>query len=125
MHKPLSVVIALSYTIVLAVLSLVSLGNIPDLAPSFSDKVFHFCSYALLCFVWYRALKNYSNSKKTTLLFWASIIAIVFGIIIEVLQGDITETRSADLKDVIANFLGIAFTVAMLCFRNKLDVKKE
>ena len=51
-----------------------------------------------------------------------AIISLIFGIIIELLQGAFTTTRQADIKDVAANFTGtlIACTVLIL-FRKRLQ----
>ena len=43
----------------------------------------------------------------------------IYGIIIEILQGAITDNRQADLSDVFANFFGIAFAVALFIIATK------
>ena len=46
------------------------------------------------------------------------ISAIVFGIIIEVLQGVLTKNRQADVYDVIANSAGALFALIIIFWLN-------
>ena len=123
MLKKNILLISLLYSISLAGLSLIKLEDVPDYVPSFSDKIFHFLAYALLTIFWYFALVFHFKLKNTTSLILAAIASITFGIIIEVLQGEITETRAADLNDVFANLLGVIIAVILLILKNKFEVK--
>jgi VanZ family protein len=52
-------------------------------------------------------------------LIYASVISVAFGIIIEVLQEILTETRSADLLDVLANSLGVLIAACSLLLKKQ------
>lgn len=111
---------ALFYTIALAVLSLLSSDSMPEVEVEYADKIGHAIAYALLCFIWYLALKS---NKLANAILKAAAIAIIYGIILEVLQGTLTEGRTLDVYDVLANCIGVGFISAILIIRNKTHVK--
>lgn len=108
--------LAVSWTIIIALLSLIKFDvELQDL--SFiqgKDKVVHFIFYFLFVFFWSLAL--YKKDLKLKILF----IAILYGMIIEVLQDAITATRTSDLYDVLANSLGALVAYIFL----KKNIKK-
>ena len=120
MLKKILLVIALLYTIALAVLSLLSSDDLPDVEVEYVDKFVHTIAYALLCLLWYSVLKSFKFSKA---LLVAAAIAIIYGIILEELQGTLTEGRTLDLYDVLANCIGVGFISSILIIRNKTQVK--
>ncbi|WP_147678300.1 VanZ family protein [Algibacter pacificus] len=116
--------IAVLYTGILVVACLMSLKNIPDVHVSHADKIFHFGAYAVFIILWYTALIFNVKLKKMKALLYVTIFAVVFGIIIEVLQGTMTDNRAMDVYDVVANTSG-AFIAAIILWRiNKIQVKK-
>jgi len=121
--KKQSLLISLLYSVALVVISFVKINDIEEYVPSFSDKIVHFFLYCFLTLVWYNAFINKFKCNHTASFIWAAIIAIAFGIIIEVLQGRLTNTRVSDLNDVLANLIGIILAVSLLIIKNKLDVK--
>jgi len=116
--------ISLIYSIVLISISLIKIGDLPNYVPSFSDKVVHFLLYCMLTILWYYTFIYRFKKKKITAYLFAAIFSITLGIIIEVLQGEVTQNRAADLNDVFANIFGIAFAEILLILKNKLDIKK-
>jgi len=77
---------------------------------SFTDKIFHFGAYILLTILWSRYLMLLDPSypiKKVLII--VAIILTTYGIIIEVLQTELTKNRVGEVEDVIANILGILF----------------
>jgi len=115
--------ISLIYSIALIILSLIKIGDVSNYVPSFSDKVFHFLAYFLLTILWYYSFIYKFKKKKIAAYILAAIFSIALGIIIEVLQGEVTETRDSDLNDVFTNVFGVSFAVTMLILKNKLGVK--
>jgi VanZ family protein len=97
---------------------------VPDLGISFADKVFHFGAYAVMTFIWFNYFSSLKMTTKTESIIIAVIIAVIFGMIIELLQGTITESRQADFNDVIANNVGILISALILWFLPTKDVKK-
>ena len=126
MLKKKAFLIAAFYTIGLVVISLVKLDlrSVEDIVPSFSDKIFHFSAYALFTWLWFNAFYYKFNFNKIKGIFTTVAIAIVFGIIIEVLQGLVTSSRSFDLLDILANVLGVFFAAFLLISKVNIDVKK-
>jgi VanZ family protein len=110
---------------VLATVSLIRLGNVPNLGISFADKIFHFGAYFVLAFLWVLAFFYNFNYKKNKAIIYAMIISIVFGILIEVLQGMMTEARSSDIYDAVANTIGVLLAALVLSFINVKHIKKE
>jgi len=122
--KKYALTIALGFTSLLTIFSLARLNNVPNIGVSFGDKLFHFGAYAVMTWVWF----NYINTKKTIKrrksILISATIAILFGMIIEALQGALTVTRQADINDIIANSIGVLIAVLFLWLLPSKDVKK-
>lgn len=120
MLKRWSLPIVLIYVTVLTYGSLGNVGGVPKLGFSFDDKIYHFLAYAILTLF----LFNYviSTTIKHKILFSAGV-AVVYGIIIEVLQATITDFRTPDYYDVIANTTGALFAILLIKFKNKRKLK--
>lgn len=104
-----------------------STEEIPKVGFELSDKVIHFIAYGFLLFFWFLfALITFKHNSYIKILIAASLFSIIYGIIIEVLQGVLVLTREADFQDVIANFAGISFTFLLLVLlRNKILTLKS
>lgn len=124
--KNTAVFLATSYSIALTTVSLINLsGKLPNVEIKHSDKFFHFIAYSLLCLLWYIVFsfkKEYSKKKS---IFHAVLLSILFGIIIEVLQGTVTTHRSSDVYDAIANSLGALLMGSLLWITSKIQVKNK
>lgn len=80
------------------------------------DKIVHFVFYFVFVFLWSKA----TETKQQLNLFTIVLIAIIYGIIIEALQGLVTETRNADILDIVANSIGALLAMLLLRgFKNK------
>lgn len=81
----------------------------PSTEPSFyfenADKVVHFMFYFGFVFLWFRYLVS-KKIEKTKNLFFLFLLAVVLGVIIEILQGLLTTNRQPDLWDALANSFG-------------------
>mgnify|MGYP000954717151 CR=1 FL=1 len=106
--------IAISLTIFVALISLVSLKEIPSIGGSNSDKVGHVIAYFVLCLSWLNANDNFFSKRYQN--YKIIFILIVYGIIIEGLQHVLTTYRQADLYDVFANSLGVL--LALILFKS-------
>ncbi|MGB1269416.1 MAG: VanZ family protein [Flavobacteriaceae bacterium] len=105
---------ALTYTVFVFVISLIKINKSISVSISNVDKLVHVGIYFLFTVVWF----IYFVKKDAKSLFYkgvlkASVLAFVTGIIIEFLQNLNPNARSGDVKDVIANVIGIA--LAVLC----------
>ncbi|MEZ4782302.1 MAG: VanZ family protein [Flavobacteriaceae bacterium] len=112
--------LAFTYTIALAVISLLNSSKLPSIDVNNSDKFAHAIAYGLLCFVWYMTLKAH---KFSSALLIAVFVAVIYGIILEILQGTLTEARVPDVYDILANCIGVAFISIFITIRNKSHVK--
>jgi len=87
------------------------------------DKTVHFLFYFVLTLLWNFALqKKYKNwALKYIIVF----VLIVYGIVIEVLQGVLTKNREADIYDVMANSAGaLVALIVIFWLKNKTFEKK-
>lgn len=77
--------------------------NIPHL-----DKVVHFIFYFVAAILGSLLLRENSEGRLNPLkaAFLAAIFAVIYGIVIEVIQSVFTQNRSGELFDVLANSLG-------------------
>lgn len=115
---------AYSYTLLVLIASLAKLviTFVPKEIPS-SDKIGHFVAYFGFAIIWslFFFIKNNKHSKKEFLqgVFKASIFGVLFGILMEVAQLLLTNYRQFELKDALANTLGVLFAgIIMYCFAN-------
>ncbi|WP_369048018.1 VanZ family protein [Tenacibaculum sp. UWU-22] len=113
--------IALFITLLILFLSLIRIGKLPI---NFSniDKVEHTIAYSVLTLTWLIALKKQLSRKKTV--FIVAFACIIYGIIIEILQGVLTSYRTFDYFDMIANSAGvlIALTIFLIFFNKKQGI---
>lgn len=110
-----------------ASLSTFSKDDTPDFDIPNMDKLVHFCFYfgaAILgtFFIRERFQKTFSLAKA---LVYAVVMAVSFGILMEILQHNFTSDRQGDIFDALANTCGaIVGAVAIKCyFSNKRGLK--
>lgn len=117
-------ILALLYTIFITTGSLINTSSLPNLKGAISDKLIHSVSYFFLMLFWalYFLFKHQSEKVKTLLLVTACLV-FVYGIIIEVLQEVLSESRTADVLDVAANTAGIIVAVLGLTIFQKKILK--
>jgi len=88
------------------------------------DKFAHFFVFAVFSFLWGVAFakqrKNYLLFDKAPLI--ACGMGIMYGAIIELLQGTLFVNRSADFIDIIANSIGSAlgYVIFMTIYKSAL-----
>lgn len=108
---------------VILVLSFMPVGEveIPDLPFSIGpDKVVHFLMYGGLTF-------TILYERKWAFTWWAPVIAIILGCLVEVGQETLTTWRSGRLDDVCANSIGaiVVVIIAKICALMKKKDKKH
>lgn len=126
MHNKSALLISIGYTIVLTTLCLITIDfdSVDDVAPSYSDKIFHFLSYTILTSLWYYTIKKQFKLKPIKALVYVAVAVIIFGIIVEVLQEVFTSTRVFDVFDILSNTTGVLIAVIILLYKIKTEVKK-
>ena len=85
-------------------------------AVSVSDKLQHFAAYALLA-LWFGGLSHREAHG------WVALALLLLGALMEVLQGVLPLHRTADLRDLLANALGIQDKQWRAMFRNELAIE--
>jgi len=118
--KRILLTITICYTLVLTFFSLASFSSIPEIGTGYDDKILHCLAYGLLFLLWYFTLNSLKIAKP---IFIAIIVSLVYGIIIEVLQGEFTTDRQLDVFDALANLIGIVFAALFIVFRNRRIIK--
>ncbi|WP_372753711.1 VanZ family protein [Mariniflexile sp.] len=121
--KKVLILISILYSIALTVVCLIKINNLPNAGVSFGDKIFHALAYTLLSFLWYVTLKHRFLLTRKRALIYASLFSIIFGIVIEVLQGTLTASRSADIYDVVANTIGVFITILVVLLKKNIPIK--
>lgn len=96
--------IALFVTVAIVFLSLINTNQLPQTEVKVSDKVLHAFAYMVLFWVWMAVFRKDRHIKTAILLF---ITLVAFGILLEFLQGTLTDYRTADWKDALANTTGL------------------
>ncbi|MBG6132963.1 VanZ family protein [Aquimarina sp. EL_43] len=88
-----------------------------------SDKIGHFIAYFTLTIAWalffFFSEKMNKNLKQS--LITTSVICILYGVLMEVLQALLTTYRSSDWYDIVANTSGTIFAVLVfVVFKNRI-----
>ncbi len=113
--KKRSLVLVLTYALLLTVTSFMNLKDVPSTGISYEDKVFHAIAY----FIFAVLVSNVLWSKQIKRAILLSVIIVTtYGIIIEVLQFVLTSYRSFDLYDALANFSGALLASILLKVRH-------
>ncbi|WP_296382956.1 VanZ family protein [Winogradskyella sp.] len=104
MLKNLLLPVAIVYTIVLVVATLINLNGIPSLGSSFDDKIYHLIAYFGLGFLWITYFKPRKKKNNLVIVF---LCLILFGVVLELIQHQLNPNRTYDTYDLIANCLGV------------------
>ncbi len=111
------------YTSLIGWLSLVKIHIPVDVNVKGSDKIGHLLAYFVFTVVWFLFFfySEKQSGKFSKSWIRAAVIAFLFGILMELLQALLTDYRSSDWYDVLANTSGIVFAVFVLkILKNKL-----
>lgn len=125
----LFLIIAVVYTLIISTLSLVPLGKISVGGFNPTDKMLHGVAYFILTLLWlfYYLMKKSGILNYIQKFFNISALVIVFGMLIEVLQGALTSYRQPDWADVLANSIGVLiaflFCIVFLNFLKRIKQK--
>ena len=110
--------LALIWTFVITVASLVSVNSFSKIKSVGNDKIVHFLFYLFFVILLGLVKRQYDSNRKYYL--FVFLVAMSYGLIIEVLQEILTNTRQADFYDFLANTTG-AFVglIVLLYYKNK------
>lgn len=121
-HKYFWLFLASSWTILIAVLCLISFKKLPSIVslPS-ADKYAHFSFHLVFTLLWYLCFKSIKNGKW--LLIKVLLLSVCYGGLIELMQGWFTDTRKADWNDVAANSFGAIIAILLILMYEKMTKK--
>lgn len=125
MPKQLLLIWAIICSGIITYFCLTDSSNIPAINFPSIDKIVHFCFHFGFTISWILFFKKELKGKdaddyKAYLV--SFIFSVFFGITIEILQGALTVTRSADVTDVLANALGaLAAVFSAIGFKKQID----
>ena len=109
MERKYYIILTILWLVFITILSLVSFSNNTFSSFQNSDKIIHFFFYFVLTLL----LLNGFNNKLRYKYLIVIVLAVSYGIVIEVLQNEFTLTRKADFYDVIANTIGVICAVLL------------
>ncbi|WP_294818436.1 VanZ family protein [uncultured Flavobacterium sp.] len=119
---------AISWTAVITVACLVSAENFESLEkvdmPA-KDKLLHAFFYFVFTVLWSYGLKTLKVSSAASRRGLAFAIAVGYGILMELFQWGITNNRSADVLDAVANTVGSALAVIVLWQYQKRKLHRQ
>ncbi|HLA55841.1 MAG TPA: VanZ family protein [Flavobacterium sp.] len=118
--------IASLWTLIIAVLCLVSFTDFPKTNVHNVDKYVHVTFHFFFTLFWYLHFRNkFQERNPLRLSFGILLISIVYGIAIELAQEFFTTTREADIKDVAANFAGaVLAALILMAYRKYKEIPK-
>ncbi len=121
MYKRILLILTICYTLILAIFSLTTITSLPKIGTNYDDKIIHVFAYGILFSLWHFTLLRLKIAKP---IFCAALFSVVYGIIIEVLQGQLTIVRQLDVLDILANCIGVMIASLFIIIRNRTIVKK-
>lgn len=98
--------VAIFLTLLILALSLIKTDGLPKLEVNQADKYFHATAYFFLTAAWIFAFHFQLKRKNKSAHIGLLLFIILFGIIIEILQMTVTNYRSFDIFDILANSIG-------------------
>lgn len=110
-------IIAIGITILIGYLSLMKMPKVNIGFTNNVDKLYHLFAYFTLAICWL-----FSFYKKVKLKYYLVIGCIIYGIVIEALQNILTDYRTGDYMDILANTLGVL--LALFVFNQILKKNK-
>ena len=111
--------LAIGWTVLIAVLCLVKFSKLPSFGVSGIDKYVHFTFHFVFTMLWGLYLWLKQNEIMLNKIVTIIVISLSYGILIEISQKMFTTTRHADIFDVLANFIGATFALALFVLIKK------
>ena len=122
-HKSKAINVSLVYTVLLTFYCLKQ-SPIPIELPSQSDKILHALAYFVFTIVWFLAFYFTLKLSRTKSFIYTFLFSVAFGVLIEILQQQLTTYREGDVLDVVANTFGtiLALLLLKIIFKRPLNV---
>lgn len=112
-NKKWLIIAAIIYSGLITILFLMPSSDLPRVnLHGGTDKAAHFLIHFIFVFLWQLYFfRRYNNRFLWRNAFFVLAGSVLYGIIIEVLQGQLTDSRTPDFYDVLANFGGAVLAV--------------
>ncbi len=120
-HKKTTFFLAVFWTLLIAILCLISFKKLPTVKIGGADKYVHFTFHLVFTLLW---VIYFKSSNFSRIIIKALIGSIIYGILIEFAQELFTTTRKADILDVLANTSGALTAILLIYFIKKISPKK-
>lgn len=104
--------IATALTVAIFYLSIVKSKNLPQIKFTYADKFEHSFAYGSTCLFWLIYIHYKTISKPI----WVILLLTLYGAFIEIIQHNMSNGRTGDWYDVLANFTGCV--LGWICFLN-------
>lgn len=108
---PLWAALVVAWAGTVLVFSLIPNPPVPKTGWLSWDKLQHASAYAVMTFFLGMRLASTVRWRRSRW-FWAALCAILFGALMEVAQGALTTSRTADVTDAVANAVGATLVAA-------------
>lgn len=122
-HKKLIQALTVFWTGLVAYLCLASSEGLPSVSVFKYDKIGHLTFHFGITISWFLFWKSTFKNENKNALLKAFLFSFFFGILIEICQGLFTETRAADVADVIANSCGALIAVVLIYVYGKFSTR--
>jgi VanZ family protein len=97
-------------------------NKVPIFNIRFLDKIVHFCMYfGFMSVIIFENRKTIRNNSQLILI---AIIPLIYGILMEILQTALTNSRSGSVFDAIADLAGILVSVLIWLWIKPLTIKE-
>lgn len=117
--KKASLGLAIGWTLLIALLCLVSFGSLPSLSVTGADKYVHVLFHFGFTMLWGFYFWQKQHQKTLSIIIRLVVVSLFYGILIEFLQETLTTTRHADIYDVLANLTGAVIALLVFVFIKK------
>ena len=110
---------AVFWTVFVTVICLITFPELPEVSVDSADKYVHASIHFLFTVFWalhFRSKENWTLSRTLTAVF---IMSVAFGISIEIAQNFLTDTRTADVRDIAANSAGALLGILSILFYDR------
>ena len=121
LNKTIALTILLVYIGFITFLSLVSIETKTKINVDYGDKIIHVMIHFINVILLFIVFVKY---KFVSPILLAIIVSIIYGIVIEVLQEQLTTKREFDVFDLYANCLGTIVAAVFLKIKGKAIVKR-
>lgn len=115
-RRKLFLLLVVGWVSTITALSLMPPSGLPGVSFPHLDKIVHFVFYFVFFILCYYALsrENPRDSVDSKAIVLSFTLAVIYGMIVEVLQYKMAYGRAGDIKDALANTAGIICGVFMV-----------